>query len=343
MDYLKLPTIVKTGSTRWRGGTLSMGVQELVKLRSRLLDEILREFAPDAVLVDHMPVGALGELKGLLDRAANRRRPPRLFLGLRDVLDDPAVIRPVWRDLGAYEYLGHYERVLVYGCETMYDSDSAYGLSASGAPVTYCNYVGSRTACNGSGQAGDRPYVLVMGGGGGDSFPVAQAFLAAYSRLREHLAVDARILTGPNMPEARRAELHEYAQGPGVAILNGGTDARALVAGAAAVVTMAGYNSLCEVLAYGRKALVVPRPGPSAEQSIRTRLFVERALVHSVDPERLTPEGLCDGVLELSDADGIPERANIPPLDGAMQAASILLGEAPVSKKRAGPAKEKVS
>nr|NIV75089.1 glycosyltransferase [Gammaproteobacteria bacterium]NIW86411.1 glycosyltransferase [Gammaproteobacteria bacterium] len=66
-------------------------------------------------------------------------------------------------------------------------------------------------------------------------------------------------------------------------------DVLELLGRASAVVTMAGYNSLCEVLAARKKALVVPRAGPSQEQRIRCQLFSERNLIRVLDPNDLEP------------------------------------------------------
>src|SRR5437899_10181213 len=63
LDYLKLPTIVKMRDDNWRPGSLSLAIDDTVDLRSRLIFEAFVAFAPDVILVDHMPVGALGELK----------------------------------------------------------------------------------------------------------------------------------------------------------------------------------------------------------------------------------------------------------------------------------------
>jgi len=95
VDYLKLPTVVKEGDAlTWRAGSLALDVKEILKLRARIMLDVLRQFRPDSVLVDHMPVGALGELKPLLDRAISRAPRPRLYLGLRDILDTPDVRKP---------------------------------------------------------------------------------------------------------------------------------------------------------------------------------------------------------------------------------------------------------
>ncbi|NIV75087.1 MAG: hypothetical protein GWN09_07385, partial [Gammaproteobacteria bacterium] len=108
--YLKLPTLVKTGrdssaESSWTPAALPLATREAVRLRSALLVQALEAYGPDVVLVDHMPVGALGELRPLLDHARKMESPPQMFLGLRDVLDAPEVIQHAWRKLGGYEYL----------------------------------------------------------------------------------------------------------------------------------------------------------------------------------------------------------------------------------------------
>jgi predicted glycosyltransferase len=95
---------------------------------------------------------------------------------------------------------------------------------------------------------------------------------------------------------------------------------------ASVVVTMAGYNSLCEVMKWRKKALVVPRAGPSAEQRIRSRLFSEQGLIRVLDPDDLTPRRLVKELIQLLDDKEVPNPSNIPPLDGAERAATVILG-----------------
>jgi predicted glycosyltransferase len=97
---------------------------------------------------------------------------------------------------------------------------------------------------------------------------------------------------------------------------------------------MAGYNSLCEVLAWEKKAVVVPRRGPSAEQRMRSTLFSRRSLIRSIQPERLTSERLGAGLHRLLAAEDVPNLANIPPLDGAQRAADMLLDRVHVRSRQ---------
>jgi predicted glycosyltransferase len=90
---------------------------------------------------------------------------------------------------------------------------------------------------------------------------------------------------------------------------------------------MGGYNSLCEVLKWQKKALVVPRPGPSTEQRTRAQLFADRGLVAMLDASELSPERMAEELARLSHDDMIPHVGNMPPLDGAQRAASLLVEE----------------
>jgi predicted glycosyltransferase len=129
------------------------------------------------------------------------------------------------------------------------------------------------------------------------------------------------------MSAAERADLMAQAAACPVEILSSAEDATLLLRQAAAVITMAGYNSLCEVLALRKKALVIPRSGPSAEQRIRSQIFSQQHLIRMLDPDHLTPERLAHELMQLLTDDNIPNPANIPPLDGAQRAAMQLLGK----------------
>jgi predicted glycosyltransferase len=340
IDLIKLPTIVKIGASTWKNGTLSVPTRRLVKLRSQLMLHAFAEFQPDTVLVDHMPVGPMGELKDMLDYAATRPRPPRMFLGLRDVLDRPAVIRRSWRELDAYAYLPHYDAVLIYGDRSVYDASAAYELLPQARAVVYCNYVAPRRrACGRRGPA-QSPFVLMMGGGGADAYPLANAFVAAMSTVHRNLALAAVLLTGPNMPARERERLAARSNGA-VRVESRYGDATKWIQSAAAVVTMAGYNSLCEVLAWQQKALVVPRLGPSAEQRIRSTLFSKRLLIRRLEPSLLEPDRLADSLIRLLADEVVPNVAGIPRLNGARLAANVLLdgGRSPAARRAQRPVK----
>jgi predicted glycosyltransferase len=84
----------------------------------------------------------------------------------------------------------------------------------------------------------------------------------------------------------------------------------ALLASADAVVAMAGYNTVCEVLAAGTPTVLVPRVAPRTEQSIRARRLAELGLVRTLAPADATPRGLGGALRDL-----IYDPAGLRPLE----------------------------
>jgi predicted glycosyltransferase len=343
LDYVKLPTIVKCGrvssrSASWRASTLSLGIERTIELRKALIAQTFAAFQPDAVLVDHMPVGALSELTPMLAQAARSHPRPRLYLGLRDVLDAPEVIRAAWKESGSYDALPLYDAILIYGCSDMYDAATAYELNGQAGKLIYCNYVGPHPkAIPRTGLSVGREetlrngeqLILAMCGGGADAYRLAQTFLAALPAAAQMARIRAVLLTGPNMAPRERCALRTQSAAYPVEILSLSDDVSSLLRKASLVVTMAGYNSVCEVVDASKKALVIPRRGPSAEQRIRGELFAERGLIRALDPDVLEPENLAMELTEALENDALPDSTSAPPMNGAQRAADVLVGPDP--------------
>jgi predicted glycosyltransferase len=95
------------------------------------------------------------------------------------------------------------------------------------------------------------------------------------------------------MPEADRARVHaRTAARDDIVVRRFVTGLERQIAAAAAVVTMGGYNTVCEVLAAGVPALVVPRVRPRIEQLIRARRLTARGVLDCLHPDELSPGAL---------------------------------------------------
>ena len=90
-----------------------------------------------------------------------------------------------------------------------------------------------------------------------------------------------------NSPTHLGQELTARAKGLAVEIVPYVSDSLSTIAEADLVVCMAGYNTLSEVLFVGKKALVIPRSGPSAEQRMRSALLAQRGLIDVLYPENV--------------------------------------------------------
>jgi len=305
VDFIKLPSVIKRDTGVWQPLRLRIGLDKTKALRAATIQEVASVFRPQLLLVDHVPVGIWGELLPLLDTLKRSDHAPVIVLGLRDILDRPEVTRTLWEREGAYQAIRrYYDEIFIYGCREVFDTSSCYGLEEKFAPmVHYCGYVCANEPYKSKGQmrkelqVEDR-LIVVTGGGGVDAYPMMQICMKALRLLGPHAGVEAIFISGPLMDNEQRERLREEAKGLRVRVLTHVEDSLSYLNAAHLVVTMAGYNSLCQVLQLKSKALVVPRSGPSAEQQMRARLFNQRGLADVIYPSDLSPKTMAAKLME---------------------------------------------
>jgi predicted glycosyltransferase len=150
-------------------------------------------------------------------------------------------------------------------------------------------------------------------------------FIDAASRLHPHLEFRALITTGPFMHKDQRAHLRQKTRNLPITVSWTGEDSIRYLRRADLVISMAGYNTISEILHFRKNAIVVPRAGPSAEQSIRSRLMSERGLFSTIHPTRLTAGNLSELIWQkLHNGHGMND-AMLPNLNGASRVAELVL------------------
>jgi predicted glycosyltransferase len=345
IDFVKLPTVVKVDAGVFRAGRMQVPYDEVRALRSCLLRNIALRFAPDLLLVDHMPGGANRELLPALQAIDRRAQPTRVVLGLRDIIDRPDVTCEVWRREGAYEAMErHYDRVLVYGARDVFATADEYGIAERmGDRVRYCGYVCNMAAVEEPRRVrerlglGDEPIVAAMAGGGADGLPLMSTLLEAARLLGPRRPFATLMVTGPFLAEAERTALRERAGACGVRVLTTVGDSLSHMHAADVVVSMGGYNTMSEILRLARRAIVVPRAGPSAEQSMRARLFAQRGLVDVLAASELAPATLALAIERALSEPGPQRPRLVPDLDGVANAATALIEELDAVGAARGP------
>jgi predicted glycosyltransferase len=136
------------------------------------------------------------------------------------------------------------------------------------------------------------------------------------------------------MPAAgRKRILDRFRHLPDVEFLDFEPDPMRRLAATDVVVSMAGYNTVCEALAAGVPAVLVPRCEPVQEQLLRARRLHELGCADLVEPKELEPRRLLDTVLEVL---ARPWRPACPfPLDGLAgvqaRAGALLTQAAPLA------------
>jgi predicted glycosyltransferase len=238
----------------------------------------------------------------------------------------------VWQDEGAYEALRQrYNAVLIYGHRELFDTAATYHIPAPPEGIHYCGYVANRgpvgppDAVRPELRPPGQRLVFVSAGGGGDGHLLMQTYLRAIRHLGSRVDFATLMAIGVNAPRAVRQELLYEAQGLPVQIVSYVEDSLSAIAAADLVVCMAGYNTLAEVLELGRKALVVPRAGPSAEQQMRCRLFEQRNLIDVLYPAQLSPQTLAERLLRDLERDDYPSRDGAADTNGVYAVAAFLL------------------
>jgi len=332
MDHVKLPSIRKVSAGCWEATRLRIDEGELIRLRADLLCNTLLNFRPDLVLVDHMPGGAQGELVPALKALKQAHPACSVVLGLREILDAPEVTQRVWESEGAYEALRrYYDRILIYGSKEMFSTCTTYRLPVPLRGTHYCGYVVKQDPVQGAEKIRQalrlpkRRYVFVSAGGGGDGQLLMRTYVQAIRILGSRADFATLMAVGVNALPEIHLQLDAEARGLPIRIVPFVDDSTSYIAAADLVVCMAGYNTLSEVLYLKKKALVVPRSGPSAEQRTRAGLFAQRGLIDVLDPADLSPEKLAQRLLEDLGRKDYPVDGEALPMDGARQASDRLL------------------
>jgi len=304
-DWIKLPAVVKRSAEAYEARTLDLSFRSVSALRSDILLSAARHFEPQVLVVDHVPNGLRGEAVRTLRllRAAGAK----LVLGMRDVLDDAAVVRAAWERADVYELLDDvYDRILVYGSRDVCDVVTEYGFSERAAAKTrFVGYLGATSTRDRDEvraelglQAGK--LVLVTAGGGGDGAMLLRTMLEGVRARGTSLDFDCLVVAGPLMPASDVEDLARLAgREDRVQLVTSVDDLADYVAAADATVAMGGYNTTREILTFGHPAVVVPRVEPRKEQLIRAKALAQRGLVRCIHPDELTPSRLLAAVDEL--------------------------------------------
>ena len=297
IDYMKLPTIKMVDRyENWDPRDLPVPRGEVVALRSQLLERTVHHFGPDLLVADFMPAGPYGELIPALD--ALDARGGTAVAGFRDVIDDPAFVRDLWKRTGVYDVLrSRYAKVCVYGDPMMVDFASAYGLDPTlEGRLRYCGYLGRRPPEARHTPLYERPLVVANGGGGADGAHLLDAFVGAAARMRPLRGGTWLMVTGPMIDDATHDRLARAGEAAGLTVRRSVPELRAHVALADCVVGMAGYNTCCDLLTFRPPSVLVPRDGPSQEQTIRAERFGEWGVAQVVRGRDADPTTLAEAI-----------------------------------------------
>ena len=303
-DYVKLPSVTKNDQGAYEPRSLPGSPMASVRdMRQDILLAAAGNYQPDFFIVDHAPGGLQGEAIATLRHLKEEFPETKLIVGLRDIMDEAATVRKSWAREGVYDL---YDLILVYGNRAFYDVVNEYGLSARAAEKTrFVGYLGrepgarSRADIRASLDMQTDKLVVVTAGGGGDGRAIFDAMLRDL-QIREQKDFDRLIVGGPLLSETDQTEFRTRLGSRGnVHFLDFTDDLPSYIGAADAVISMGGYNTVCEILSLNRPALIVPRVKPRQEQLIRATVLSDHGLVEMIHPDKLEPERLLTSTRDL--------------------------------------------
>jgi predicted glycosyltransferase len=315
-DYIKLPCLTRPDSDRYEPAYLAARQGEVSQIRAGVLERAILGFAPDLMIVDKRAAGIGGELIEPLRALRRSRAQTKIVLGIRDILDTPERTRLSLRRAHDMKTIArYYDEVWIYGERSVFDAVAEYGFPPEVARKTrYCGYL-KRPTRRAERRDGP-PRVLVTTGGGEDGTDLIETYLEGLIALPRSVALRTSVIFGPQMPAGSRARLLDrFGSLADATFHDFDADLAPRYAAADVVVSMAGYNTVCELLSCAVRAVLVPRCRPVGEQLLRARLLASRGLFDVVEPDDLRPDHLMSVVLRrleqppcpvALDLDGLP-------------------------------------
>jgi predicted glycosyltransferase len=331
VDFVRVPGVIKLRNGEYTSLNLKIALEQTLAIRTSIIRHTAEIFEPDLFVVDKEPLGLRGEIAetlGLLKRAGTP-----LVLGLRDVMDEPELLAPEWERKNVVPALAElYDAIWIYGlpqfCEPLKGIDLPESVPRK---MVYTGYLQRSLPAKVPPipdlKFDEEPFLLVTPGGGGDGEALVDWVLRAYEHDRE-LPWPAIIVLGPFMPPERQAEFMQRSERlRRVEAITFSAHMESLMARAAGVVAMGGYNTFCEILSFDKRAIIVPRTEPRREQVIRAARAQEMGLLSMLlDDGRREARTMATALRQLSQQ-RVPSSIIVPGLlDGLPNVARLVRG-----------------
>lgn len=313
VDFVRIPGMIKVTNEQYLPLSMRLEATEVLEIRKNLILATAMAFKPDFFIVDKAPLGLKREIVDTLQWLKMDFPYCTSILGLRDIMDSAESTIDDWAGKGIYEAMDQlYGEIWVYGCQDFYDSIKEYRIPPHVASkVHFTGYIRRHVPSHDDiratrkelGIKDDERLVLVTTGGGGDGHPVVDTVLAAFDAIEGGVPSNTRVVvvTGPFMSRKHYREVAKKCKALGFICLKFHRFMEGLIGAAQVVVSMGGYNTVCEIISQRKPFLIVPRTVPREEQLIRAQVLCSQGFCDYLDPRALNPTALRRKILQLLD------------------------------------------
>jgi predicted glycosyltransferase len=216
-----------------------------------------------------------------------------------------------WQEKGIYDAMQEfYDEIWVYGCQDFYDPVSEYEIPPNVASkIRFTGYIPRKVPTAEDIAAtrkefsvmDDEKLILITIGGGGDGYPVIKTFLSAFDSSQGGVpkGIKVVVVTGPFISAKDYKEIRKETREFGFTTLKFHRYMEGLIGAANVVVSMGGYNTVCEIASQRKPFLIVPRTVPREEQLIRAQVLCSQGFCDYLDPREMAPERVREKILAL--------------------------------------------
>ncbi len=309
VDYVRIPGMIKKTNDQYIPLSIRIEQDQALNIRTNIILATAKTFKPDLFIVDKEPLGLKKEVLPTLEWFKKELPTTKTILGLRDILDEADVIKNDWHEKGVYNcFKKLYDEIWVYGDKDIYDPIEQYDIPEEVQPkVKFTGYIPRRELKANIREKirhqfrimDDDIFVLVTTGGGGDGCEVLDHYIDMHDYFPATLPFKSLMITGPFMQKKQREEIKIRAKKHGIKSLPFHPRMEELIKAADLVLSMGGYNTLCEILTQETPALIIPRETPRKEQLIRAEHLKERGLIDFIPWTQVTPQLLREKIFAL--------------------------------------------
>ena len=309
IDFVRIPGMIKKTNEEYLPLSIKINPRHALDIRQSIIKATAKTFQPHLFIVDKEPLGLKKEVLPTLKWMRRNQPDTRTVLGLRDIMDDAETVKKSWKKKGVYDILDTlYSEVWTYGIRDFYNPIEEYDIPENiSQKMQFTGYiprkVPNREEVKKEKQRNSiregQKLVVITTGGGGDGYPVMDAFLSMLESQKRPFPFASILITGPFMPRRKRAKIFKRARKLGILAFHFYRHMEKILAAADLVVCMGGYNTLCELMSQKTVTLLIPRETPRKEQLIRAKCFHRNNLVEYIPWDTLSPETLRQKILHL--------------------------------------------
>ena len=301
VDFVRIPGMIKKTNDEYQSLSIKINAEHALGIRKSIISATAKSFQPDLFIVDKEPLGLKREVLPVL-RWFNKHRPEtKTILGLRDIMDDRDTVRRDWQHKKVYRYLDElYSEIWVYGRQDFYDAAEEYGIPEKvQRKMHFTGYLPRKKATDKVKHKTRKKFcvrekekmVVVTAGGGGDGFAMMDAYLRMYEVFNIS-GLKSVLITGPFMPRSQRRQLAKRARPFQIKVMPFYPRMEEMFGAADLVVSMGGYNTMCEILSQATPSLIIPRETPRKEQLLRAQVLQNQQLIEFLPWSRLSAESI---------------------------------------------------